>query len=303
MHRATPLNSSFRSYSAGGGRATIDKIDDNKFMQESNNTGGMRGEKFPWMESPQNYGFTSVVADADKSGNPGSITDSAEGFISFMGGNRSFPVMGVMDDRRHRLMNLAKDAAKGATAMFGLKEWGQQLLNTKDGWFMTGNTEKKMRLQLVDSQQQQGGGGGGGSAGGAAFSIDGGAPGVSALASGGGGGGGGGGGAGGAGGGQQKGQKSLHKKESKTYVDMTKEAVHSKRGDGQHQCQDNHSTSYHKDVNHSCQSTASHSHIKSGASIWVAGGCFSDMPITIKKDNMCVKPKEEQQQQSGSGSS
>src|SRR4029453_1659796 len=117
MHRATPLNSSFRAYSAGGGRATIDTIDDNKFMQESNNTGGMKGEKFPWMESPQNYGFTSVVADADKSSNPGGITGSAEGFLSFMGGNRSFPVMGVMDDRRHRLMNLAKDAAKGAAAM------------------------------------------------------------------------------------------------------------------------------------------------------------------------------------------
>jgi phage gp45-like len=294
MHRATPVNSSFRSYSAGGARATIPEVDDNKFMQESTNTGGMRGEKIPTMEAPQNYGFTSVVADADKSGNPGSITDSAEGFISFMGGNRSFPVMGVMDDRRHRLMNLAKDAAKGATAMFGLKKWGQQLLNTEDGWFMTGNTEKKMRLQLVENkngQQQSGGGDGGGGASGASL-------GVSALADGGGGGGGG--GAGGAGGGQQKGQKTLHKEKSETYVDMTKEAVHSKRGNGQHQCQDNHSTAYHKDVNHSCQATAQHSHIKSGVSIWVAGGCFSDMPIIVKKDGMCVKPKEEQQQQSGS---
>ena len=34
MHRATPLNSSFRSYVAGGARSVIDKIDDSKLMQE-----------------------------------------------------------------------------------------------------------------------------------------------------------------------------------------------------------------------------------------------------------------------------
>src|SRR5262245_59083036 len=99
VFRHTPLASSIRAYSPGGSRAMIDTIDDKKQMQESNKTQGMRGESWETMESPQNYGFTSVVADADKGPN-GMIKDCAESFISFMGGNRSFPVMGNMDDRR-----------------------------------------------------------------------------------------------------------------------------------------------------------------------------------------------------------
>ena len=67
-------------------------------MQAMNGS-GMKGEafsgskdgKFKGPESPQNYGFTSVVADAKK-GKDGQIEQSAEGFMSFMGGNRSFPV-------------------------------------------------------------------------------------------------------------------------------------------------------------------------------------------------------------------
>jgi phage gp45-like len=279
MHRATPLNSSFRAYSAGGARSVIPTVDDAKFMQESTDSHGMRGEKIPTMEAPQNYGFTSVVADADKSGNPGSITDSAEGFISFMGGNRSFPVMGVMDDRRHRLLNLAKDAAKGSTAMFGLKEWGQQLLNTKDGWFMTGNTEKKMRLQLVENKQQQqsqqqqanaGGGGGGGSSSSSST---------------------------------QKGQKSLHKEESKTFVEATKDHVHTVRGNGNVIATDTKTLTYHKDQNKSTRADDQHTHIKNGVSIWVAGGCFSDMPIMLKKDSCKSDSAGAKSSGSGSGSS
>ena len=91
-----------------------------------------------------------------------------EMIINFMGGNRSFPMAGAMDDRRHRLFNLAQDAAKGATAMFGLREWGQQFLNTNDGMYMTGNTQNKIRMALVENQnnqqapQQQGSGSSGG---------------------------------------------------------------------------------------------------------------------------------------------
>jgi hypothetical protein len=72
-----------------------------------------------------------------------------------MGGNRSFPMTTSMDDRRHRLWNLAKDAAKGAAAMFGQKEWGQQYLNTEDGQFITGNMQKKNRIQLVENKNGQ----------------------------------------------------------------------------------------------------------------------------------------------------
>lgn len=149
MHRATPLNTSFRAYSAGGARALIDKIDDAKLMQES---GGsfMKGESRSKIESPQNFGFTSVVMPADKD-KDGNVTGSAEAFMSFMGGNRSFPVAGVMDDRRHRL----KELEEGCVALFSPKEWGQQMLMHKDGVFLSGNKGKKVRLQLVENKNQQ----------------------------------------------------------------------------------------------------------------------------------------------------
>ena len=160
VYRHTPLASAMRGYTAGGSRASIGPIDNSKLMQETNNCQGMRGKSWGRMEAPQNYGFTSVTADPDEDEKTGMRKDSAEGMVSFMGGNRSFPVMGPTDDRRHRLFNLAKDAAKGAVAMFGLREWGQQFLNTEDGMHMTGNKEKKIRISLVENkngkQQQQG---------------------------------------------------------------------------------------------------------------------------------------------------
>src|SRR4051794_13442885 len=119
MHRQTEYDISFRGYTAGGGRTCVDKVDDGPLMQEGNDSTGMKGESWPKCEAPQNYGFSSVVADASK-GKDGQIDQCAEGNMSFMGGNRNYPVMANMDDRRHRLKNLGKDAAKGSTSMFGL---------------------------------------------------------------------------------------------------------------------------------------------------------------------------------------
>src|SRR6516162_7056794 len=65
MHRATPLNSSFRAYVAGGARATIPEVDDSKYMQASKGN-FMSNEARSAIEAPQNYGFTSVAADATK---------------------------------------------------------------------------------------------------------------------------------------------------------------------------------------------------------------------------------------------
>src|SRR5215467_10621808 len=98
MHRATPVSTSFRAYSGGGARSCVTSVDDGHFMQEMAGN-FMKGESRQKIESPQNYGFTSVVMDADK-GQDGAITGSAEGFMTFCGGNRSFPVCAVMDDRR-----------------------------------------------------------------------------------------------------------------------------------------------------------------------------------------------------------
>src|SRR6516225_9596230 len=120
MQRQTPQDSSLRAYQGGGCITCVPSVDDSKGIQEGTGSRGMKGETWPTNIAPQNYGFTSVIADAIKSG--GSIQQVAEGFMSFMGGNRNFPLCSIMDDRRHRLKNLAMDAAKGATAMFGLKE-------------------------------------------------------------------------------------------------------------------------------------------------------------------------------------
>lgn len=150
MHRSTGANTVHRAYSSGGSRTLIDQIDDKTLMQGMKGS-ALKGETRKDVESPQNYGFTSVVADATK-GKDGQIEQCAEGFMSYMGGNRSFPVCTVMDDRRHRLKGLSDDAAKGATAMYGQKEWGQQYLNTEDGQYITGNKEKKNRMQLVENQ-------------------------------------------------------------------------------------------------------------------------------------------------------
>jgi phage gp45-like len=315
MYRHTPLASATRAYTSGGSRAMVDTIDDNKLMQESNKAQGMRGESWGTMESPQNYGFTSVVADAEKSGN-GMIKDCAEGFLSFMGGNRSFPLMGIMDDRRHRLMNLAKDAAKGAAAMFGLKDWGQQILNTDDGIYTTGNIEKKIRTALVQNkngqkqqQQQQQQGGGNGSApatriinpAGAYRNADGrlvvrsaysgiefvveeldlevGAQAADGGASSGG---------NGSGGTQPNskatGQKTLHKEESDTWHEMNKTFHQLVRGKGNVKLEDSKTQTYHEDATTSTRCDDSHVHIrKKGMKIWVdKGGCYATVPIIIQ---------------------
>ena len=152
MHRATPLNTSFRSFTAGGTRAAVDIIDDLKLMQEHSGN-FMSGESRQGIEAPQNYGFTSVVMPAIKDA-LGKITDSAEAVISFMGGSRSFPVAGVMDDRRHRLFGLQP----GDSAMFRTATDLLQFHLSGDGGFLTGPRNKTVRMQLLDQdsgQQQQ----------------------------------------------------------------------------------------------------------------------------------------------------
>jgi len=213
MHRATPAYTSFRAYSAGGARAIIDAVDDSKLMQAMSG-GFMKAESRKGVESPQNYGFTSVVHDADKDAQ-GNIIACAEGLISFLGGSRSLPMCGVMDDRRHRLWNLAK----GDVAMFRGKDDQQQFHLSGDGGYWSAPDNKTVRMQLVPQKQQQGaqqqaaqrdssGGSTGGSQGGQQ---------------------------------QQKGQQAVYKdgKDNGLYVDVTKDRTtlsgkeaHLKQSDG-----------------------------------------------------------------------
>jgi hypothetical protein len=190
-----------------------------------------------------------------------------------MGGSRSFPVMGIMDDRRHRLINLAKDAAKGAVAMFGLKEWGQQLLNNVDGMYMTGNIQNKIRIALVknSNQQQQSS-----SQGSAPSQRDAGASGSSSS---------------GQAGGQQKGQKTLHKQDSTVWIEQNQTSTTCAHGDAQSgQKANSDSSVYYKDrTTSSCQSTTDHAHIRTGDNrVFVdSSGCWSTTPIQIKLDSYC----------------
>jgi phage gp45-like len=159
MHRATPANSSFRSYSAGGARAILQKVgdalaaDDGKQMQEIA-ASFMKGEARSKIEHSQQYGFTSVPFDPDapKDGKPGM---GPETFVQFLGGNRSFPVAGAVDDRRHRL----KGGKPGDVSLFRGKEDGIQFTLTAAGALLSQFPDKKFRMQIVQKAAQAAGGG------------------------------------------------------------------------------------------------------------------------------------------------
>ena len=143
MHRSSPANTSFRSYVAGGARCLIDKVDDTKKMQECK-INGMQNEMMERIESPQNYGFTSVVIESE--GKDGMIEKSGEGFVQFMGGNRSFPVVEVMDDRRFRLRN----QEEGEVAVYDDQ---QQSIKIKRKEIQT-RSQKRITLRLIKDEDQ-----------------------------------------------------------------------------------------------------------------------------------------------------
>jgi phage gp45-like len=210
MHRATPLSTSFRAYSSGGAKGVVDKVDDTKLMQEM---GGnfMHNETRDSVESPQNYGFTSVVFDSEKD-QMGNIQSSAEHFTSFLGGNRSIP-MAIMDDRRHRLYKLEK----GDTAMFRGRGDYQQFHMTQDGGFWSAPQDKTVRMSLLQKDSQSNAtmnsGSGGSSGGGAPTAQAADSTGGSSSSS-------------QAQGQQQRGQEAVYKDAQKSplFVDITKDA-------------------------------------------------------------------------------
>jgi hypothetical protein len=145
MHRSTPADTLHRSYDSGGARTIIDTVNDGPMMQEMAGN-FMKGESRKDIEAPQNYGFSSVVRAATK-GNDGQIEASAEGFISFMGGNRSFPICAVMDDRRYRPMGLKQ----GENSQYD--DLGQMTLLRRTGLYL-------LSLDGPDDSQQQSSSGG-----------------------------------------------------------------------------------------------------------------------------------------------
>jgi Bacteriophage Mu Gp45 spike protein len=173
MHRQTPVNTAFLSYTSGGARAVVRDVDDTKEMQEAH-ADFLNEESQDKIEAPQNYGFTSVTMDCDKgqqqsTGSSGGqkkkfddLQDGPESFVTFVGGNRSFPVIYPIDDRRHRLRNLSK----GDVAIYRTAKDRQQLHMVKSddgkyvGTYLSTREDMMWRFALVpkpkDDQQQQG---------------------------------------------------------------------------------------------------------------------------------------------------
>ena len=104
----------------------------------------MKGEGRSKIEHAQQYGMTSVPFDPDpeKDGKPGM---GPETFIQFMGGNRSFPVAGAIDDRRHRLKGLKP----GDVALFRGAKDGIQFILSEAGATLSHFADKKFRTQIV----------------------------------------------------------------------------------------------------------------------------------------------------------
>ena len=300
MHRMTPSNTAFRAFSGGGSRALVDKVDDDKQMQEGNKCQGQHSEQWNNMEAAQNYGFTSVVHEADKN-DDGQIEDSAEGHVSFAGGNRSFPTMGNMDDRRHRM----KEAKPGDSGMHRGAKDRQQMHMTKDGNFHTCRNDRKQRMALVAPEDDKKKDGGGGRSGGAAVSVSA-LAGVHALpepepsgpsamtAAAGGGSSGGAGAAGGKGGGKEKlkGQKPAFEDNEKSDIAFEQNGKENFHQHGQYYSSTRGGSdvsNYYENRKKSSQATENHVHMRyEDFKIWVdKEGHWSEMPIMQKKDKHC----------------
>jgi hypothetical protein len=128
----------------------VGQVDDSQFMQEMAGS-MMKNEARSAIEAAQNYGFTSVAKSAIMN-KLGSMVAGAETFMSFMGGNRSFPAAGNMDDRRNRLMNLKE----GDSGMFSTQGAKQQFhMAAEDGMFGTAPQDKTMRLAMIDENSEK----------------------------------------------------------------------------------------------------------------------------------------------------
>lgn len=157
MHKMDARSSSFRGYVSGGSRGVVGEIDDNHNMQEVKGN-MMRGESRSKMERVQNYGFTSAILPGDKEGSEGVIKKGAEMIISYLGGNRSLPFIGAIDDRRHRPYGLKP----GENAQYD--DAHQMTYIARDGVYILSldskdkddkNVERKSSLRHVEKKKQE----------------------------------------------------------------------------------------------------------------------------------------------------
>jgi phage gp45-like len=273
MVTRTDLTRAHKSSQTSLSRATIREVDDDHYWQEAT-ADVMASETHSGFERCQQYGFTCVPMKQSEeeggkqqgqqgqqsggagggAGTPGKQGkqpkgDAAEAVIAYMNGSRSHPIAIGIDDRRFRMMN----AKVGDVALYDHQQ--QQLHFNKDGAYLTSLPDKTIKLQLADKgdpgepKKQEGQ---------ASGQQD-----------------------------QQKkkfGQKPRYEKESETYVNMTKDAVHTVRGNGNVKATDASTTTYHSDENkQSTKCDAGHTHIRgAGDKIWVEpGACLATKPIEI----------------------
>jgi phage gp45-like len=149
VHRATGQATSFRGYIGGGARSSVDTINDTTLMQSMAGN-FMNGESREGVEAPQNYGSSSICLPAVKD-ILGKIQQCAEVVQNFIGGSRSYPIAGNMDDRRHRLMGLDP----GDNSMFSTQGRKQQIQMAVEGIFHSLPMDKTMRMALLDEQTEQ----------------------------------------------------------------------------------------------------------------------------------------------------
>ena len=123
----------------GGGlsRVTLTQADDLHFMQEVQ-IAGYAGEAQQYIEHVHPYGFTAVANPKKRDD-----TAAAEGFMSFLSGNRSHGVVVTMGDRRFRLFGLAN----GEVALHD--DVGHQVHLSKAGVFVSAPNGKKIVGQVM----------------------------------------------------------------------------------------------------------------------------------------------------------
>jgi phage gp45-like len=143
VQRATPLDSSFRAYVAGGARGCTHEADDTKKMQEVK-VNFLKNETRDKVEHPQNYGFTSYFRKAEKKN--GEIEKCAEHFSQFMGGNRTFPVCEIVDDRRYRVFN----TEEGEVTVYDDQQQSVKLKRKE----IQARSQKRITVRLIKDEGQ-----------------------------------------------------------------------------------------------------------------------------------------------------
>lgn len=137
MNRISLSDSAGRAMS-GMVRMTVNKINDNPFMQTMD-FDGMNSDGRNKVERVQGYGFSSVPLPRDEGGaggkgaggqGEGTKGPAAEALAFFVGGQRNHPMILSVDDRRHRPMGMKP----GENAQYD--DLGQMNILRRTGAFM-----------------------------------------------------------------------------------------------------------------------------------------------------------------------